>query len=90
MIQKLSVLFLSVAAVACSGGQPPESPAPEGFIEGTENDRLFYRILGSGSDTVVVVHGFQGNNQNYLAADLTEVMSGHALLFYDQRGGGAL
>ncbi len=37
---------------------------------------------------MVIVHGFQGNNQNYLAPDLLSLARGRTLLFYDQRGGG--
>lgn len=84
----LGVLFSSFAVAACGGGEPRESAPPQGFVRGADDHRLFYRVLGSGSDTVVVVHGFQGNNQNYLASDIAEVIPGYALLFYDQRGGG--
>lgn len=76
--------------LGCNGpGEGVPSAPEEGFVEGaTEGVRLYYRVVGAGPDTLVVVHGFQGNNQSYLAPDLTEVLSGHALLFYDQRGGG--
>lgn len=35
-----------------------------------------------------MIHGFQGNNQNYLASDIERLVRDHAVLFYDQRGGG--
>ena len=57
-------------------------------MDGTEGHSLFYRLRGAGPDTIVIIHGFQGNNQNYLAADLVAVIVEPTLLFYDQRGGG--
>jgi proline iminopeptidase len=49
---------------------------------------LFYRIFGSGRDTVVVLHGGPGFTMDYLAADLEPLAARHVLLFYDQRGTG--
>ena len=72
-------------AAACARSDPRPS---EGFVQGVEGHQLYYRIFGTGVDTAIVLHGFQGNNQNYLALDLAPLISGRALLFYDQRGGG--
>jgi len=57
-------------------------------LDGADGHSLFYRLRGAGPDTIVIVHGFQGNNQNYPAADLVAVIVEPTLLFYDQRGGG--
>jgi proline iminopeptidase len=83
-----SALFLSVLALACGPSGPPSEISTQGFAAGADDAPLFYRIAGVGRDTLVVVHGFQGNNQNYLAADFDGLFPGHALLFYDQRGAG--
>lgn len=83
-----TALALTLAAAACA---PPRAPAPavaEGWFVGADSLRLFYRAYGRGGDTVVVVHGFQGNAQGYLAADLLPLARGRVVLFYDQRGGG--
>lgn len=50
--------------------------------------RLFYRMVGTGRDTVVVLHGGPGLSMDYFADDLTPLAERHALLFYDQRGTG--
>jgi proline iminopeptidase len=88
-VSRFVALFLFVF-VGCSpaGTVAPGPAATEGWFAGADSTRLFYRTIGKGLDTVVVVHGFQGNNQNYLAPDLLSLARGRTLLFYDQRGGG--
>jgi proline iminopeptidase len=49
---------------------------------------LFYHIAGQGGDTVVVVHGFQGNDEQYLTPDLGPLVRGRTVVFYEQRGEG--
>ncbi len=64
-------------------------PSPnEGYVDAGAGVRLFYRIVGSGTDTVVVLHGGPGFSMEYLAADLEPLAARHVLLFYDQRGTG--
>lgn len=60
----------------------------EGFIDAGGAVRLFYRLVGTGPDTVVVLHGGPGFSMSYLAADLEPIATRHVLLFYDQRGSG--
>jgi proline iminopeptidase len=67
-------------------GQEPR--AQEGYIEVAGGVRLFYRLVGAGLDTVIVLHGGPGFTLDYLANDLTPLAAHHALLFYDQRGAG--
>ena len=78
-----ALLLLGAYSAPISQGR-----APEGFLDGADGHSLFYRLRGAGPDTIVIVHGFQGNNQNYPAADLVAVIVEPTLLFYDQRGGG--
>jgi pimeloyl-ACP methyl ester carboxylesterase len=68
--------------------QPPGSTAREGYFAGDGGASLYYRAIGGGPDTVVVVHGFQGNGSSYLAPDLQRLAHGRTLLVYDQRGEG--
>lgn len=60
----------------------------EGYVEALDAAKLFYRMLGSGPDTLVVLHGGPGFTMDYFYADLEPLSTGHALLFYDQRGTG--
>lgn len=62
--------------------------ADDGYLAGAEGARLYYRILGSGSDTVVMVHGGPGAGMNSILADLEPLAAQFVLIFYDQRGGG--
>ena len=63
-------------------------PAHEGYVEAGGGIRLFYRTVGTGSDTVVVIHGGPGFSMAYIAPDLEPLAKQHVLLFYDQRGSG--
>ena len=70
-------------------GQTATPPTREGFVEAGAGVRLFFRLVGSGRDTLVVIHGGPGFNSDYFAHDLDPLTrQGHALLFYDQRGTG--
>jgi proline iminopeptidase len=68
--------------------QPPRASAREGYFAGAAGASLYYQAIGDGPDTVVVVHGFQGNSSSYLAPDLRRLAHGRTLLVYDQRGEG--
>jgi proline iminopeptidase len=63
-------------------------PVREGYVEAGDGVRLFYRLVGAGRDTLVVIHGGPGFNMEYFARDLTPLAANHTLLFYDQRGSG--
>jgi proline iminopeptidase len=78
------LLFLSQALSAQAGRRFER----EGYVDAGAGVRLFYRLVGSGSDTVVVLHGGPGFTMDYLTADLAPMAKRHALLFYDQRGAG--
>jgi proline iminopeptidase len=60
----------------------------EGYIDAGNEVRLFYRIFGSGGDTVVVIHGGPGFTMDYFLHDLAPLANNHTLIFYDQRGTG--
>ena len=75
--------------VACSIGRDiPDVEVREGFIAAGRGVELFYRALGSGGDTLVVLHGGPGFSMDYLIDDLTPLAERHTLIFYDQRGSG--
>lgn len=87
-----SIVPLLVLA-ACT---PPASPAPspdaaprrEGYLPSADGARIFYRVEGSGADTVVVVHGGPGAGMEALRPDMQPLTRAHTVIFYDQRGGG--
>lgn len=87
MNRTATLLLLSLAGCMTPGGVGP-NPVGEGYVASADSTALYFRAFGGGPDTVVVVHGFQGNNQNYLAPDLHALARGRTLLYYDQRGGG--
>jgi proline iminopeptidase len=72
--------------VGCQGAS--SAPVSEGYVDAGGGVRLYYRLVGAGRDTLVVLHGGPGFNMEYFAADLTPLGASHALLFYDQRGTG--
>jgi proline iminopeptidase len=90
-------LSLTVPLAAC-GERPRTDTAAdtshagpavsEGFVDAGDSVQLFYRLVGSGPDTVLVLHGGPGLTADYLAADLEPLAERHAVLFYDQRGTG--
>lgn len=50
--------------------------------------RLYYRVLGSEGDTVVIVHGGPGAGMDAILPHVAPLADDHVLVFYDQRGGG--
>jgi proline iminopeptidase len=49
---------------------------------------LFYKVVGQGPDTLVVVHGGPGNSLSSIEPDLAPLAAGRRIIYYDQRGGG--
>lgn len=83
------LLALPIVIASCAGNQKPATPdARDGYIEVTGSVRLFYRVSGTGGDTIVVLHGGPGYSMGYLAPDLDPLTKQHVLIFYDQRGTG--
>ncbi len=83
------VAWLAILAglllTACSA--PPSLAEREGFVEVT-GGRVWYRIVGSGSATpVVVLHGGPGAASNYLKP-LEKLAVDRPVIFYDQLGCG--
>lgn len=60
----------------------------QGYLSGADGVRLYYRVVGTGPDTAVVLHGGPGLSMGYLQADLAPLAHGRTIIYYDQRGGG--
>lgn len=86
--QKIAVLLLIVAISSCVSSSDSSVGAETGYIEGRDDVRLFYRIAGSGADTVVVVHGGPGAGMDAVRLDFQPLTTGRTVIYYDQRGGG--
>lgn len=76
-------IFLWQAFASCSVQSPRE-----GYIHTSDGVRLFYKIVGSGADILVVVHGGPGNSMESIAPDLEPLAKNCTVIYYDQRGGG--
>ncbi len=60
----------------------------QGTVTTASGIRLSYVALGSGPDTVVVLHGGPGVDHVYLEAPLQALQAGRTLIYYDMRGRG--
>jgi proline iminopeptidase len=72
-------------------GPPAEGTGPaanDGYVESSDDVHLYYRVVGTGGDTVIVLHGGPGFSMEYFAEDLVPLAERHTLIFYDQRGAG--
>lgn len=90
-IRLVLALLPMVIYAGCSTAAHAQSVSPsvrEGYLDAGGGVRLFYRTIGTGRDTLVVIHGGPGFNLNYLAADLEPLAPRHTVIFYDQRGAG--
>ena len=82
----LSYCAVIVIAVLAASTTLAQTPANEGHINAGNGVKLYYRVLGSGSEPVVLIHGGPGFTSDYLADDLTPIARNHSVLVYDQRG----
>jgi proline iminopeptidase len=75
--------------LACHATTPPrpEGGPTEGKVMG-DGAALFYRMVGTGPDVLVMIHGGPGMDMGYMVSDFGPLAERHRLVFYDQRGGG--
>lgn len=65
------------------------APVQEGWLTGADGVQLRFQVVGSGRDTVVVLHGGPVLfSSSYLVKDFAPLVPGRTLIFYDQRGAG--
>ena len=85
LVLTLSLLVLLwQASSSCLAQQPPN----EGFITTSDGVRLFYKVVGSGTETLVAVHGGPGNSLTSILPDLEPLAKNRRVIYYDQRGNG--
>lgn len=85
---KKYILILCVALSLCTTVAAQTNEPLEGYLVTPDNVKIFYKIEGSGTDTVVVVHGGPGNSLESIRADFEPLAKGRRLIYYDQRGQG--
>lgn len=84
----ISILIaLSVLIFSCTDSERVPI-LKEGYLEGYEQAQLYYRVIGNGQDTLVVLHGGPGAGMNSILPSVKPLGKDYILIFYDQRGGG--
>lgn len=83
---KKPVWVVLVALVSLSAGARADER--EGHLLTPDKVRLFYKIVGSGSETLLAVHGGPGNSLESIRADLDPLAKERRVIYYDQRGQG--
>jgi len=66
----------------------PGQAVRDGYVVSADSVRIYYRIVGTGPDTILVLHGGPGLTMHYLLPDLGPLTERHTVIFYDQRGSG--
>jgi proline iminopeptidase len=81
-------LLAAGTLTGCSDSDWLSLQSDSGFIKSAAGPRIFWRTLGSGPDTVVVLHGGVGLHHRYLLGALAPLVPHRTLIFYDMRGRG--
>ncbi len=80
--------WVAVLAVGCGDPSWQSLESGSGSFQVSGGPSLYWRALGSGPDTVVVLHGGVGLHHGYLLEPLAALAPGRTLIFYDMRGRG--
>ena len=78
--------FVFVGSVALAAAV--NAFAQEGNFTTPDKVRIFYKIEGSGPETLVIVHGGPGNSLESIRPDFGPIAKGRRVIYYDQRGQG--
>ena len=84
-MRMLRVLFAASVLLCASADVWADS---EGYFVTPDKVRIFYKIVGSGSETLVAVHGGPGNSLESIRVDLEPMAKDRRVIYYDQRGQG--
>lgn len=83
-----TILLLSACSPAVEDSEGVRLARTEGTVAVEDEVDLYYRVIGSAPDTLVMLHGGPGFGLNYFAPDLLPLAARFTLLFYDQRSAG--
>jgi proline iminopeptidase len=75
-------------SVAAAPALPQAARGFDGYVVTSDSARLYARVLGRGSDTIIFVHGGPGGDMTGIVPDFGPLIARHTVIFYDQRGGG--
>jgi len=75
------------AILAIGSSEASAQRARQGLLS-LEDARLFYEVVGSTGDPIVVVHGGPGLDHSYLQPGLDALATRNTVIYYDQRGTG--
>lgn len=81
-------LFLFVFLWQASSNCLAQKSPGEGSLTTPDGVRLFYKIVGSGTETLVAVHGGPGGSLTSILPDLEPLARNRRVIYYDQRGNG--
>ncbi len=81
------VIALSIAILAIGASEASAQRARQGLLS-LEDARIFYEVVGSTGDPIVVVHGGPGLDHSYLQPGLDALATRNTVVYYDQRGTG--
>ena len=84
LLAAVPFVALAAAPVATAKCQKPN----EGYIAVPDSIRLFYRVVGRGTDTLIAIHGGPGVDLESIYGDFAPLAEQHVVVFYDQRGAG--
>jgi proline iminopeptidase len=85
---KKYISILCVALSLCAAAAAQTGDPTEGYFVTPDNVKIFYKIEGRGSETLVAVHGGPGNSLESIRADFEPLAKGRRVIYYDQRGQG--
>jgi len=90
MKEKVAAAAIAGLALLMTGSTATSAQhqSREGYIVTPDTLRLFYRVIGSGPDTLIAVHGGPGVDLESIAGDFAPLGTRHTIIFYDQRGAG--
>ncbi len=78
--------LIALLLTSCDTETSPKTN--DGFVTTDDGVELYYRIMGAGEDTVVVLHGGPGAGMHTVIPMMKPLADSFTLIFYDQRGGG--
>ena len=67
-----SIILLFDLSISVSLQAQHSLKVREGYLQGADNVRLYYRVVGSAPDTIVAVHGGPGAGMNAFLASCTK------------------